>query len=681
PPQGFFKPAPSQMQWRGKATTYVFVYQNNLVSGKPGSAVRDTLLKLEELNSKLSAISEEPLKRFPAITFKDENSFTFSAKNKYFLFSFNPRLVKYINSIPNAGVNADFEPESGRIAYTRANNLYVALDGRQVAVTSEQNPDIVYGSEKVHRNEFGITKGTFWSPGGKLLAFYRMDQSMVKDYPLVDISTRIATLQNTKYPMAGMASHQVTVGIYNASTGNTLYLKTGGDPEHYLTNITWSSDGKSIYIAELNRDQNHLALNRYDPVTGNFIKTLFEEKSDAYVEPVEGLFFLNNDPAQFLWLSRRDGYNHIYRYDTSGKLLRQLTRGEWEVASLIGLDAKMTEVYFSAHKENPLMRQVYSVNLKSGVIKLLTPVHGTHDAWISDDGRYLLDRYSSTDTYSKLMLYDQKGKKPEELFDVPDPLTEYDLGKTSIFTIKNENNTDLYCRLIRPAGFDSTRKYPVVIYVYGGPHSQMIGDSWLGGGGLFLNFLASQGYLVFTLDNRGTSYRGLAFEQAIFRNLGTVEVADQMKGVEYLKSLPYVDPERIGINGWSYGGFLTMSMMLKNPGVFRAAVAGGPVIDWKYYEVMYGERYMDTPEANPQGYENASLLNYAKDLRGKLLIIQGYQDETVVPQNCLSFLKKCVDENKQLDFFVYPGHEHNVRGKDRIHLNQKILDYFNDFLK
>ena len=620
------------------------------------------------------------MQTFPQITFTDPSRFYFTTKGQVVLFDLTGKNGTIINNFNPDAENTDMDTNTWRVAYTKGNNLYVADKGNETAVTRDTSAWVLYG-QSVHRNEFGINKGTFWSPQGNLLAFYRMDESMVTDYPLVDISTRVAEVNNIKYPMAGMTSHEVTVGVYNPQTGKTVYLKTTGPKDQYLTNITWSPDEQYIYIAILNRDQDHLWLNKYDASTGEYIKTLFEETNPKYVEPLNGLYFLPGTSGEFIWQSQRDGFNHLYLYNGDGTLIRQLTKGPWVVKELKGTDEKGTKVYFTCNRDNPLDNLLYSCDLKTGALKQITQTPGTHRTVISPSSTAFLDSYSSLTIASKVELLDENGKVIRVLLENKNPLAEYKLGETSVFTIKNEENTDLYCRLIKPADFDPPKKYPVVIYVYGGPHSQMITDSWLGGAGFFLNYLASQGYIVFTLDNRGTSNRGLEFEQAIFRNVGTLEVSDQMRGVSYLKSLPWVDSTRIGINGWSYGGFLTLSMFLRHPGVFKAAVAGGPVIDWKYYEVMYGERYMDTPESNPEGYKTASLLNYAKDLKGKVLIIQGYQDETVVPQNSLSFLKKCVDEGIQVDYFIYPGHEHNVRGKDRMHLNQMITDYFKEHLQ
>ncbi len=504
---------------------------------------------------------------------------------------------------------------------------------------------------------------------------------MVGDYPLVNIDTREAQVENIKYPMAGMTSEEVTLGVFDMKTYTTVFMKTGEPKDHYLTCVTWDPTEKFIYIAELNRDQNDLKLNKYNALTGDFVATLFEEKNDDYVEPLHPLYFLKNKPDEFIWFSQRDGYQHLYLYNTKGVLLKQITSGYWVVTDYLGTDDKERFVFFTATKDGPIQNNIYSVDLKTGNYQRISPDHGTHYGMVSHSGDYVIDIYSSTEIVREYDMLDAKGNIVQVLQENSDPLKDYDLGKTSVFTIKAEDGTDLYCSMITPADFDSTKKYPVFLYVYGGPHSQLVTDSWLGGAGLFLNYIAEQGYVVFTLDNHGTSNRGLAFEQAIFRNLGTLEVADQMKGVEYLKYLPFVDPARIGVNGWSYGGFMTLSLMLKNPGVFKAACAGGPVIDWKYYEVMYGERYMDTPESNPEGYKNASLLNYVDQLTGKVLIINGTMDKTVVWQNSLTFIKKCVDEGKQLDYFVYPDHEHNVRGKDRVHLYQKIADFFDENLK
>ncbi|MBN2175457.1 MAG: S9 family peptidase [Bacteroidales bacterium] len=670
----------NQLQWMGTSDNYAYIENDELLKGKATSKDFQSITKLDDLNAGLTDLGEDSVRRFPKISFVDENIFRFEHKQNLFTYNVITRSLQKVNEFPEEAENRDICDKSNYIAYTIDNNLFIAVSNDQIQVTNDEDKGIVNG-QSVHRNEFGINKGTFWSPEENYLAFYRKDETMVTDYPLVDIDKRIAEVENIKYPMAGMTSEEVTIGIYNLQSQKTVYMKTGLPKVHYLTCVTWDLTEKFIYIAILNRDQNHLKLNKYDVSTGELISTLFEEKNDNYVEPEHPLFFLNSDPTKFIWFSERNGFQHMYLYNTDGQMLQQLTGGEWVVTDYLGEDEKGKNIFFLATKDSPIQQNIYKLEIKTGKIFRLSPDHGTHKAIVSHSGQYILDSYSSTDVASEYKVLNAKGAVEYVIRENVDPLKDYKLGETSIFTIKADDGTDLYCRLIKPADFEEGKKYPVFLYVYGGPHSQLVNDSWLGAAGLFQNYMAQQSYVVFTMDNRGTANRGLEFEQTIFRNLGTLEVADQMKGVEYLKSLDFVDPDRIGVDGWSYGGFMTISMILKHPGVFKVATAGGPVIDWKYYEIMYGERYMDTPKDNPEGYENACLLNYVDQLEGKLMIFHGTMDPTVVWQNSLTFIKKCVDEQKHVDYFVYPGHPHNVRGKDRMHLYEKIRMYFDENLK
>ncbi len=665
------------LQWRGESDSFTWIANNSLVSGNVKNENVDTLLTLQALNSVFSLKEFDKLKRFPSITWITNDKFMFTHNDTLFSFEVNNQELKKNNEYPEKAKNTDINKTTFAIAYTIENNLYVAINGEQIAVTNDEDAGIVNG-QSVHRSEFGIYKGTFWSPQGNFLAFYRMDETMVTDYPLVDIDTRIAEVKNTKYPMAGMTSHEVTIGIFNPKTNEKIFLKTGEPADQYLTTVTWSPDEKYIFVGLLNRDQNHLKLNKYDASTGEFIQTLFEEKDNEYVEPEHDLYFLNSNPEHFLWFSERDGYNHLYLYDINGNLIKQITKGAWTVTSFLGTDQNDKKIFYVSTEESPIEKQIYSLEMKSGKTTRLSSVKGTHRAILNSDAGYFIDIYSSQseDITREYALIDTKGKTKRTLLKNVDPLKDYNLGETSIFTIKNPEGTDLYCRMIKPPDFDQTKKYPVFLYVYGGPHSQLVSNSWLGGGGLFLNYMAQQGFIVFTLDNRGTGNRGIDFEQAIFRDMGSVEVEDQIAGINYMKTLNFVDPDRIGVNGWSYGGFMTISLMLLHPDVFKVGACGGPVTDWKYYEVMYGERYMDTPEANPEGYEHSSLLDKAENLQGKLLIIHGTEDPTVVWQQSLQFIKSCIEAGKQVDYFVYPGHGHGVRGKERLHLNTKMATYF-----
>ncbi len=596
-----------QLQWMGSSNDFTWVENNELKKSSVLSADKRVIVNLDDINAAFEDMGVDSIKQFPKITYVDDVNFWFTHKEKLFVFNSISKNMVFANFYYEKGANIDVHKETKQIAYTIENNLYVAVNNEQTQVTNDINKGIVNG-QTVHRNEFGIKKGTFWSPSGKYLAFYKKDETMVTDYPLVDIDTRIAQVDNIKYPMAGMTSEQVKLGIFNITTQETVFVNTGEPADQYLTCVSWDPSEEYIYIALLNRDQNYLKLNKYDAVSGNYVHTLFEEQSDKYVEPEHPLYFLPNNPGQFIWMSERDGYQHMYLYNTNGKMIKPITSGNWSVTEFLGMDSKGKKVFYLGTQASPIEQNIYSADIKSGKIIRLSPDHGTHKGIPDYSGEYIIDGYSSTDVAKEYKLLNGEGKMVRVIQENADPLAEYNLGETTIFTIPANDGTDLYCRMIKPMNFDPTQKYPVFFYVYGGPHSQLVNDSWLGAAGIFQNYMAQQGYVVFTMDNHGTAHRGLEFEQAIFRNLGQLEVEDQMKGVEYLKSLDYVDPDRIGVDGWSYGGFLTISMMLKYPGTFKVGCAGGPVIDWKYYEIMYGERYMDTPKTNPEGYENANLL-------------------------------------------------------------------------
>ncbi len=669
----------TNLAWMGNSDSYAFVEEGVLVRGRVNAESRDTLLKTAALSEAVVAAGGEELKRFPSLDWISESVFLFHHKNTLWSYDLSRNQAKKGINYPDQAKNTDLHKGSMRLAYTIENNLFIAGTDQQWEVSHDTNGGIVNGQE-VHRREFGIDKGTFWSPDGSRLAFYRKDERMVSEYPLVDVSGRIAKVSHTRYPMAGEVSEEVQLGIFDTQTGKTLFLETGEPADQYLTSVSWGPESRYLYVALLNRDQNHLKLNRYEAATGKYVNTILEEKDPKYVEPEHPLHFVPGNPQQFVWFSERDGYQHLYLYDVNGKLIRPLTSGSWVVTDFLGFDPKGRQCFFMARAESPLEKHLYAIDLKKRSPRKLTYAPGTHSVVLREDKAYFFDVYSNTEVAREYLLLDQNGSLVEVLRENKDPLEGYALGETRIFTLQAQDGTELYSRMILPPDFDPAQQYPVLVYVYGGPHAQLITNSWLGGAGLFLNYLAQQGYIVFTLDNRGSAGRGLAFEQAIFRECGKVEVEDQMQGIAYLRSLPFVDTTRIGVNGWSYGGFMTISMMLKNPGVFKAGVAGGPVIDWQYYEVMYGERYMDTPRENPEGYKASNLMEYADKLDGELLIIHGTMDPVVVWQHSLRFVQSCIEAGKMVDYFVYPGHEHNVRGKDRAHLHRVIERYFKEKL-
>lgn len=723
----YFNLVPKSMpglQWWGDICVRTDIENIKKIDTKSGK--ESILVTLEEVNEALKNGEMpykltghiKPLRTLMAasLPWGDRNVITFTQYDdrtpgqKYMIwYDFSKKKIVNLFNLQGEGpTNFDFCKENGYMAYTIGNDLYVAHEGDfssmvnpKVTGNQQQEKDVVYG-QAVHRNEFGIMKGTFWSPKGTYLAFYRMDQSMVTDYPQVNTTARIAELVPDKYPMAGMTSHKVTVGIYNVKDGKTIYLQAGDPTDRYFTNISWGPDEKSVFVIELNRDQNHAQLVQYDAVSGQKIGVLYEEKHARYIEPQHPLIFLPWDDSQFIYQTQRDGFNHLYLMDTKTKLKGEwktgkdsedqyceylktipLTEGNWLVQDVLGFNTSRKEIIIASTEISPLQTNIFSLNVKNGKRTLIGMEDGTHQAKLSASGTYLIDYFTSNNVPREISILPTTGKKGTTLFTATDPLKEnYNLPEITVGTIKAaDGETDLYYRLIKPVNFDPNKKYPAIIYVYGGPHAQMIHNTRFYDARGWDLYMAQQGYVMLTVDNRGSDNRGIKFENCTFRHLGTEEMKDQVQGAKFLQSLPYVDADKIGVHGWSFGGFMTTNLMLTYPDIFKVGVAGGPVIDWQFYEVMYGERYMDTPQANPEGYKESNLRLKAGNLKGRLEVIIGGMDPTCVPQHSISFLRACIDAGTHPDFFIYPEDGHNMMGRDRVHLHEHITRYFLDHLK
>ena len=658
-------------QWIPTTDSYTYLNSyTKLMKASVSNTKAVEIISIEEVNKVLNA----KLNWFSGFEWKDKTTFYVNDGFKFYSFNISSKTGKLLYDLGETAENPTFQSAKENIAYTIENNLFVyQADGKKIAITENADKNIVSG-QTYARSEFGIHNGIFWSPKGTLLAFAQKDESEVAEYPLLNINTTPGSLTSIKYPMTGQKSEKPRIGIYNFATKSTVFILPQGKADDYLTNVAWTPDEKFVIIAEVNREQNHMWLNKYDAATGKLIKTLFEEKNDKWIEPEHPVFFPSETSNNFAWISERDGFNNIYYYDIEGKLIKQLTANKFVVRNILTSINKGSEIVFTSTGENPLNTLFYAVSI-TGKQRLLTPDQGTHTISISPDGKWIFDEYSNHTTPSKSILLSNNGKKSVVLLEAANKLADYAIGETEIGSIKNDGGTTLYTRLIKPSNFDPTKKYPVMVYVYGGPHAQMITNEWLDGSNLWMHWMAEQEYLVFTLDNRGSGERGFEFESVIHRQCGTAEMEDQLAGVKYLKSLPYVDGNRLAVHGWSYGGFMTTSLMLRNANVFKVGVAGGPVTDWKYYEAMYGERYMDKPEENPEGYKQASLMNHASKLKGDLLLIHGTADDVVVLQHNYALVKKFVELGIQMDYFPYPMHKHNVYGKDRVHLMTKVLNY------
>lgn len=659
------------LQWWGDVCIKPDIESISAVNPKNGKET--VLVDKETVNKALEAKGLSKISHFYTVKmpWAGEKKILIQLTNHYVAYDIDNDEAVVLHEFDHKAANYDFNAAGKHLAYTIDNNLLV--DGRQVT----DEPQGVVCGQSVHRNEFGINKGTFWSPKGSLLAFYRMDERMVTEYPLVDTSTRIAELNNIRYPMAGMTSHLVQVGVYNPATHQTVYLNAGDPTDRYFTNISWSPDEKFIYLIEVNRDQNHAKLCRYDAQSGELQAVLFEETHPKYVEPQQPIVFLPWDDNVFIYQSQQSGYNHLYLYNTDGKLIRPLTKGDWLVKEIVGFNAKNKEVLLLSTERSPLQSNLYKVRVSDGKRVRLEKTEGVHQAVLSASGTYVIDAYFAPEIPRNIDVTEVQSGKSINLLTADNPYRNFRMPSIETGTMMAaDGQTELHYRLIKPVDFDPNKKYPAIIYVYGGPHAQMIMNGFMYAARGWDLYMATQGYVMFTVDNRGSSNRGLEFENCTFRQLGIEESKDQLAGAEFLKSLPYVDAEAIGVHGWSFGGHMTTSLMLRYPETFKVGVAGGPVIDWQYYEIMYGERYMDRPQDNPEGYEACNLNNLAGNLTGHLLMIHDDHDDTCVPQHTLSFIKACVDARVYPDLFIYPGHKHNVLGRDRVHLHEKITQYF-----
>lgn len=695
-----YQPAWFGATWWGDKLVETGVDRCKRLADEKGRKVYpETMFTLEEINSCEGIDPDAKPYSLQSVKFPDgsKTEVLVETARKVYLIDWEAKKVVGSREIPAGSKARDLNTVSGNEAYVSNDNLYVTTpDGKKMQISQDGSRNLVYG-QSVHRDEFGISKGTYWSPKGNKLAFYKMDQSMVTDYPQVNITplcadnckdstgvSRIARLEPDKYPMAGETSHKVYVGVFDVNSGKTTYLKTCDPTDRYFTNISWSPDERTIYLFELNRDQNHMQLIAYDAATGENKGVVLEERNDKYVDLVAPLAFLPWDANKFVFQSRRDGFNHLYMHDLVKRTTTQLTKGEFEVISFLGFNSSAKSAIYISNEAKPINENLYAVSTKTLKRTALDDGEGVHSGVLSATGKFVLDRGNSPKLARYISVANTSTAKSTRLETIAKhPWEEqFYMPEITCGTIKAaDGTTDLYYRLVKPINFDASKKYPAVVYVYGGPRAHNIyGNHFYGTRGWEI-YMAQKGYVLFVLDNRGSENRGLAFESVTFRHLGDEEMKDQMKGVEFLKSLPYVDGNKLGVHGWSFGGFMTTNLMCSYPDVFKVGVAGGPVIDWKYYEVMYGEHYMDTPQQNPEGYKGSNLLLKAKNLKGRLQIINGYNDPVCVPQHAFSFLRACEDAGVQCDYFTYPNQGHNMTGKDMVHLHERITRYFTDFLK
>ena len=620
------------LQWIQGTDTYTYFKDGNLaIFDTKGTQVG--AINLQKLSDTYK------IEGYPNIIYIDGNQAVVETSDHFYIYDYLIERPIFSITIPEKAENRVYNHQQKAVAYTMDNNLFLATESDPrfpIAVSKDEN---IISGQFIHRNEFGIKEGIFWSPKGNYIAFYVKDVSQVQDYPLVDINTTPATLKNIKYPMAGSKNEIAKIGVFDLRLKTTFYLKVDNQDEHYLTNLAWTPDEKQILLAEVKRSQNHYDLNSYSRETGEKIQTLWKESNPKWVEPETPALFIPNRDNEFVWLSEKDGFMNLYVGNTRSTKSRQLTAFKWVVQEVLGFDEKGENVFIQGTGEDPRDRHIYSVNIRKGTVRNLTPKAGAHSALLSSNGRYLLDTHSALKTPYNVSMIEVATGASKTFYKAPNPLENYDVGTVEFVTLKADNGTPLYGKIVKPRDFDPKKKYPVLVYVYGGPHDQLVVNQWNGATYPWMLAMAqNEQYLIFSLDNRGSENRGFAFESVIHRNLAT-------------------------------------SLMYRHPGTFTTAIAGGAVIDWKFYEVMYGERYMDTPEENPEGYEDNRVTNYIKNLQGNILYIHGYIDPIVVPQHMLTISQAAIKEGKVIHSFLYPNQEHNVLGEESIHLTKTIVDF------
>ncbi|HYR09347.1 MAG TPA: S9 family peptidase, partial [Longimicrobium sp.] len=605
-----------------------------------------------------------------------------NTRGKYYVWDLDRRALTPISTRDGWQMFAKFSPDGSKVGFVRDNDLFVTelATGRETRLTQDGSEQIINGTfDWVYEEELGLQDGWRWSPDGQRIAFWRIDQSPVRTFYMIQETDSLYSQPVAlRYPKAGTPNPIARIGVVGVNGGATTWMDTGNDTEALLARMEWAESPTEVVIQRTNRIQNRIDVLLADATSGRS-RPLFTESDAAWVDVHDDFHWLNGG-RQFLWSSERDGWNHLYVYNRDGSVARQLTRGPWEVTRVMGVDERGGWVYFGATEEGPEERHVYRVRLNGrGGVEQLSREPGTHNATISPAGTYYLDAYSTMATPPVTRLHRATGAEVRTLVD--NAPARQTLGLLSVnapefFTIRTQDGAELNAWMIKPADFDPSKKYPVLMYVYGGPGSQTVLNSWQGSRYLWHQSIAQRGYIVVSVDNRGTGARGAAFKKSVYLKLGQQEAADQIEAAQWLASQPYVDPARIGIWGWSYGGYATAMAMTRPGAPFKAGIAVAPVVDWGLYDTIYTERFMRTPQENPEGYRLGAPTSAAANLRGKLLIVHGTGDDNVHFQNSIRLANALQAAGKQFQFMAYPNRTHGISGgPTSAHLHNLLTDW------
>ena len=664
---------------RNPETKIVDLWKYSIASQKRSCFVNGSWFR-----EKIKALLGDSTKSAPALSLSryqwmpDKKHLLFIERSFFVLFNSQHKSIRII-PFKRPASNFRVSPDGSKIAFVRNYDLFVLdlSDGKETRLTFNGSEEVRNATlDWVYPEELDIYHGFWWAPDSRHIAYLQMDERPVKKFPIIDFIPLYEKITYERYPKAGEANPIVRVGVVTVKKPRTRWMNVGENTDVYIPRVKWLPDAKTLAIQRMSRSQKKLDVLFTSISTGQSHVILHEE--DPYWINIKNDWYFLKRKSEFIWGSERDGFRHLYLYNDSGRLIRQITKGEWEVESLVGVDEQHGKVFFMSTEKDVRERHFYSIKLNGRKMKRLTPFDGTHRVTVSPKFRYFLDTYSTSAFPAKTALFSTKGKILDWINknNVPE-LANYHLQPPKLVTIQADDGATLYGSLIRPPDFDPKQKYPVLIYVYGGPHAQVVRNAWGGTTYLWHQLMAQKGYLIFSLDNRGSWGRGHSWETAIYHHFGRKELADQLAGVAYLKSLPYVDSTRIGIWGWSYGGYMTLYSLLNAPKTFKAGFAVAPVTDWRFYDTIYTERYMGTPKENPDGYRESSPVNQAGNLESKLFIAHGTSDDNVHFQNTVHMIEKFIENNKQMNVFFYPRKTHGIGGRaDRIHLFTQITNFF-----
>ena len=613
-----------------------------------------------------------------------ESIYRYSSRSNYYVYDRETKIAEELSEGKQR--LAQFSPDASKVAFVKENNIFIKdiINNTELQVTfdGEINKIINGATDWVYEEEFAFDNGMQWNASGNKIAYYRFDEEKVPEFSM-DLFTDLYPSQSQfKYPKAGETNSTIELFIYDLDSNKTTKANINTEEEFYIPRIKWTLDENVLSVQRMNRHQNQLDFILVDAKDGSS-QTIFTENDAAYIDVTDNLTFLN-DGKYFIWTSEKSGYNHIYLYNLKGKQVRQITKGNYDVTDFYGIDESNNTVYFASSERSPMHRDVYAVQLNGKNKKTLTNKIGTNSATFSTNYKYFINQYSNANTPYYFSLFDAKGNEVRMLKDnsnLKNILSEYALSQKEFFNFKTTEGIDLNGWMMKPHNFDETKQYPVFMYLYGGPGSQQVTDSWGGSNFLWYQMLTQQGYIVACVDNRGTGGRGSEFKKCTYQQLGKLETEDQIEANRYLAKLPYVDGSRIGIFGWSYGGYMSSLCLLKGADEFKMAIAVAPVTNWRYYDSIYTERYMRTPQENASGYDDNSPINHVEKLKGKYLLIHGSADDNVHYQNTMEMTNALVNANKQFDLFIYPNKNHGIYGGyTRLHLFTKMTNFIKENL-